>query len=227
MLESIAPGVWHAPFDLVIPPRVSLGGRMVVVRLPDGRLWLHSPGPIDDALAEELAALGEVGVLVAPNAFHHLYFGAAAQRYPDAERWVGPGLVATRPELGHDAVLGPQVPEAWAEALAMHRVGGIPKLDEAVFLHRPSKTLVVTDLVFNVQHVHGVMTHLVLWVAGTRRRLAVSRLVRSMIRDREAAAESAREILAWDFERVVMAHGQVLDHDAHARMSEALAVMRP
>ena len=225
MLEPIAPGLWHDQFDLYIPVRVHFRGRMVVARLGDGRLWVHSPIPIDDALAEQLADLGEVGHLVAPNAFHHLHFAAAAARYPQARRWVTPGLARKRPRLEHDEQLGDQPPAAWADDFDQHRVGGMPKVDEAVFLHRASRSLVITDLAFNILDYRGLMAGLVFRLAGTHKRFGQSRLLRSLVRDREAAAASARHILGWEFDRVVMAHGEIIEQDAHARMTEVLGWM--
>ncbi|MEM9459029.1 MAG: DUF4336 domain-containing protein [Myxococcota bacterium] len=223
MLESIAPGLWHDQFDLYVPPRVHFRGRMVVARLRDGRLWVHSPIPIDDGLAEQLAALGEVGHLVAPNGFHHLHFDAAARRYPRARRWIVPALTHKRPELGDGAErLGDQAPAAWADDFDQRLVGGMPKVDEVVFLHRASKTLVLTDLVFNILEYRGLMAGLVFRLAGTHKRLGQSRLLRSLVRDRPAAALAAQRILDWDFERVVMAHGEIIEKDAHARLVEAL-----
>lgn len=221
MLESIAPGLWHDQFDLYVPPRVHFRGRMVVARLHDGRLWVHSPIPIGDGLAEQLAQHGEVGHLVAPNGFHHLHFGAAAERYPRARRWIVPALAHKRPELGYDELLGDQAPPAWADDFDQLLVGGMPKIDEVVFLHRATKTLVLTDLVFNILEYRGLMAGLVFRLAGTHKRLGQSRLLRSLVRDRPAAAEAAQRILDWDFERVVMAHGEIIEEDAHARLAEA------
>jgi hypothetical protein len=71
----------------------------------------------------------------------------------------------------------------------------------------------------------GWISGLVFRMVGAHRRLAQSRLLRLLVRDRAAAAASARRILAWDFERVVMAHGEIVDRDARARMTEALRWM--
>ncbi len=225
MLESIAPGLWHDHFDLFMPLRVHFRGRMVVARLADGRLWVHSPIPIDDDLARQLRELGEVAYLVAPNSFHHLHFGAAAERFAGARRFIAPALANKRPELEHDELLATDPPAAWAEDFDQHLVGGMPKLDEVVFFHRSSKTLIVTDLVFNILDYRGLMSGLVFRLAGTHKRFGQSRLLRSMVSDREAAAASARHILGWDFERVVMSHGEIVEQDAHARMSEVLGWM--
>ena len=46
------------------------GGRMVVLRLSDGSIWVHSPVDVDDDLAAALAELGEVKHIVTPNYEH-------------------------------------------------------------------------------------------------------------------------------------------------------------
>lgn len=225
MLEALADDLWHDQFDLFIPPRVHFRGRMVVARLGSGGLWVWSPIPIDDALAEQISALGPVEHIVAPNSFHHLHFAAAAERWPDARRWVSPALVPKKPDLEHDDRLGDEPPAAWADVLDQHVVGGAPKLDEVVFFHRPTKTLVLCDLVFNILEYRGWLSGLVFRMAGTHKRLGQSRLLRSMVRDRQAAAASARRILEWDFERVVMAHGEVIEEGAHEALEGALGWM--
>ncbi len=225
MLTPITEGLWHDQFDLIIPPRLHMRGRMVVARLADGRLWVWSPIPMSDALAQQLEALGPVGHVVAPNALHHLHFAGAVARFPRAERWIAPALATKRPDLEGCQPLGDAPPAAWAADFDQHRVAGAPKLDEVVFFHRASRSLVVTDLVFNVQQVQGWVTGLVLRMVGAHKRLAQSRAMRMLVRDRAAAAASARTILGWGFERIVMAHGEIVEHDARARMTEALRWM--
>ncbi len=225
MLESITEGLWHDQFDLIAPLGVHFRGRMVVARLPDGTLWVHSPIPIDDALAEQLAELGPVAHLVSPNAFHHVHFEAAATRYGDAQRWITPALARKRPQLEHDQLLGDEAPPAWADCLDQLPIGGMPKVDEVTFFHRASGTVILTDLVFNILEYRGWMSGLVFRMAGTHKRFAQSRLLRSMVRDREAAGRAARRLLAWDVRRVVMAHGEIIEQDARERLTEALGWM--
>lgn len=225
MLEPIVEGLWQDQFDLFIPLRVHFRGRMVVARLHDGRLWVWSPIPIDDARAEQITALGEVAWVVAPNALHHLHFAAALERFGGAQGWISPALASKRPALAGHERLGDTPPAAWAADLEQHRIAGAPMLDEIVFFHRPSKSLLVTDLVFNILEYQGWVSGLVFRMVGAHKRLAQSRLLRTMVKDRAAAAASARRILAWDFERVIMAHGELVEHDAHARMTEALRWM--
>ena len=53
---------------------------------------------------------------------------------------------------------------------------------------------------------------LVARLLGSYRRFAPSRLDPLLIRDRAAARGSLERILAWDFDRVIVAHGEVLEH---------------
>mgnify|MGYP000406607533 CR=1 FL=1 len=70
MLEELACGIWTVDAPLTLGG-AKLGTRMTVVRLSDGGLALIAPIEIDDALSVDLAELGPVNVIIAPNAFHH------------------------------------------------------------------------------------------------------------------------------------------------------------
>ena len=90
-------------------------------------------------------------------------------------------------------------------------IEGAPAFGETVLLHAASQTLVVTDLVFHVRAPNGLSTGLIRRLVGAHRKLGQSRALRFMMRDRAAACQSARRVLALDFTRIVMAHGQVVD----------------
>lgn len=225
-LQPVAEDVWRVDRLLVLGGLLHFPARMTVVRLPSGGLWLHSPLPIDDDLAAALAALGPVEHLVAPNRLHHLHMGAAIERYPEARVWGAPGLAAKRPDLRLDDTLGASAASAWGDALEIAAVEGNDWVSESVFLHRPSKTLVVTDLVFNIQASASWFTRAVLWSVGAWRRPAQSKVWRLTTRDRGAAARSVGRVLGWDFDRVIPAHGAVLEANARSALTGTLAWMR-
>ncbi len=227
MLTAIAPEIWGAEDDLYMPGGLHFPVRMTVVRLPDGGLWLHSPVPIDDALAAELAALGPVKHIVAPNALHHLYFGDAAARYPEAMTWGAPGLAAKRDDLRFDRTLDPTEgePTPWSDVLDARFVDGVPWANETVFLHRPSGTLLVTDLFFNIQRPANRRSRFFFWLLGVLGRPMQSPLLRMQTKDKPAAAAACRRILEWAFERAVPAHGPVIEADARDAVSAALQKM--
>ena len=71
-LQSLTESVWHVAVPHAFMG-LHVGARMTVVKLSSGGLLLHSPVPVDEPLAQELAALGEVTHIVCPNLFHHVF----------------------------------------------------------------------------------------------------------------------------------------------------------
>jgi hypothetical protein len=187
---------------------------------------LHSPVPIDDALAAEIAVLGPVAHVVAPSLLHHVFVPRTLERYPQAFLSAAPGLAEKRAELPVADVLTDEPAEAWQGTLDQLVIRGAPRLNEVAFLHRPSRTLIVSDLVFNVRVPKGLGTALVLRLMGTHGRLAQSRLWRLYGKDRAAIRQSLERLMAWDFERVLPGHGDPYVGDARAAMTDALWCLR-
>jgi len=200
---------------------VHVGARMTVIRLGNGDVLLHSPVTPDAELIEALAEVGPVRHLLAPNKVHHLYFAAAAAAFPEATRWAAPGLAEKRRDLEFDEVLDDTSPAAWAGEIEQVRLRGVPRVEEIVFFHRASRTLISTDLVFNVRESPSIVTRLFLRANGVLGRFGPTRMFRSFIRDSAAARESLDRILAWDFDRVVMSHGVVLQSRGHRVLRDA------
>jgi hypothetical protein len=190
---------------------LEVGARMTVMRLADGSLLLHSPVSLDPQLRRELDSLGAVRYAVAPNRFHHLYAGEVAKAYPEARLWLAPGVERKRPDLEFVDVLGDEAPEEWHDEVAQIFFRGRPFENEVTFLHRPSRTLVLCDLAFNFGPHAPPATRLLLRLVGGYGRFGPTRLDPILIRDRPAARQSFERILAWDFDRVVIAHGEVLE----------------
>ncbi len=197
---------------------------MTVVRLPDGRLWLLSPITPDAGLLEAVAAKGEVAYIVAPNSFHHLFVQPWAARFPDAQLWASPGLREKRPDLAFAGIHG-DGREPWSDAIASIAIAGAPKVGETVFFHRASRTLVVTELLFNIHRTEGFFTPWILRMMGVYRRLGQSRVWRLLTKDRSAAAASARAVLGLGAQRVVFAHGDVIDALPEGELERALSWM--
>ena len=227
MFQRIAEGLWHDTHDHTMSGGIQFRTRATLARLGDGSLWMHSPIPIDDERAKQIEALGEVRHIVAPNGWHDSYAAAAKERYPDATLWASPALRSTKVPLPADAWLGETEPP-WAGELQPLLVEGAPKADELVFLHTASRTLILTDLLFQIRYPVNLLTKMVLWMSGTNGgKLAQSRLWRSVTKDRAAAGRSVEKMLEWDFDRVVLAHGDFVEGpDARQRTREALWWMR-
>lgn len=188
---------------------LEVGARMTVLRLPDQTLLLHSPIAPTATLVREVEALGRVSHLVAPNLLHHLFVGEWQRTRPDVRVYVAPGLEAKRPDLKIAGVLGDAPEPGWAGTLDQIVVDGYPFANEVVFFHRPSRTLIATDLAFNVGPGNAPLTRLAFRLMRSYGRLSPSWIERMLIRDRQTFRRSLERILEWPFERVVVAHGAV------------------
>ena len=199
---------------------LEVGARMTVIRLADGSLLLHSPVALDVRLRAELDALGRVRFVVAPNRVHHLYAGRVAPAYPDARLWVGPGVERKRPDLAYVAVLSDEAPAPWRGQVDQVFFRGRPYENEVAFFHRASRTLILCDLAFNFGPRAAAPTRLLMRLLRSYGRFGPSKLDPLLIRDRRAARQSLERILAWDFDRVVVAHGDVLESGGRAALRQ-------
>lgn len=154
-LQAIAANIWVAwqPLRFL---GLAVGSRMTVIRLEDGRLVVISPIALTPDLMEQIDALGAVAYLIAPNRYHHLFAQPFKQQYPQAQFLAAMGLQEKCPHLAIDRVLHEaegtidetvvyqQFPGIFVPSLA-----GADPLHEIVFWHRPSRTLIITDIAFH------------------------------------------------------------------------------
>ena len=207
---------------------LELGARTCVIRLGDGGVIVHAPGPRTAGLSREIAALGPVRALVAPNLLHHLFLAETANAFPQARVFGAPGL---REKLGGtriDEVLAETPPALWAGQLDSLLVAGLPGLGEVVFLHRASHTLLCLDLCFNVRISSSWFTRVFMRMNGAYGRFGPSRAFRYvMMKDARAVRASIDRILAWDFERVTVAHGEVLETGGRDALRASFAWLSP
>ena len=198
---------------------------MTVVPLPNGDLVVHSPVALTEERRREVDALGRVAHVVAPNAFHHLFAAEWAAAYPDATVHAPVQLEKKRPDLRIDRLLSDAPPPEWAGALEPLALNGT-MLHETVLVHTPSRTLISSDLVENQQTVDHFPTRLYLQLSGAYRRVAWPGPLRIAYRDKKAARRSIDELLERDFDRAVVAHGDVIDAGAKDAIRAALEWVR-
>lgn len=209
-LRGIAKDVWVCERPLRFLG-VEIGTRMTVVRLGD--LWVCSPVEPSDALRRELDDLGDVRYVVAPNRYHHLFVEGFSKAYPAAELYGSPGIARKRSDLRIHAVR--ESPD-WGGDIECVRFGGMPIFDELAFLHRPSGTLVLTDFLMHFDPKFPRLTDWAMRLEGVRDEPGVPRSLRLvMVRDRTKLRASVEHILAWSFDRIVFAHGPVIEQRGH------------
>lgn len=199
---------------------LQMGTRTTILRSAD-QLVLISPGPFSEEDFESVEELGEVGTLAAPNLMHHLFMDRAVARYPSARVLLAPGLDEKRPDLKCDEVLSLNTR---LEGLEHVFLEGMPRLNECVFYHGTSRTLILTDLAFNfVEHDHR-LTRWFLTLNRAYRRFGPSRLLRHLfLRDAASLRTGLEKVLEWPFERIVVAHGEVLESSGREVLRQSYA----
>ena len=227
-LKPVAPDLWIVDGPIIRFYGLPFPTRMTVIRLPEGGLWVHSPIAPDPGLMAEIQALGPVAHLVAPNWIHYAYTGAWQALFPQARTWAAPGVAeraASRDvAIRVDETLVDGTPEDWGRAIEARVVAGSSVHHEAVFFHRASKTLILTDLIENFER-RAVPVWLVpvLMMAGNLDpKGGTPRDMRATFRNGRAEARKAVEwMVAREPERVVLAHGRWYAQDAVVELRRA------
>jgi hypothetical protein len=151
-----------------------------------------------------------------------LFVGAWFAAYPEARIYCAKELVEKRADLPWHGVLGDAPEPGWAADIDQALFRGNRFMEEAIFLHRRSRTLVVTDLLESMYPEDGWIERLAARIGGVYKRPGLTLDQRLMVRDRDAARTAARRILDWDFERIVLAHGRLIERDGKAVFRAAM-----
>jgi len=182
---------------------MELGARMTVLELSGG-LLLHSPIAIEP---EVVARLGKPRWVLAPNLFHHLHVG----RWIDAglEAWAARGLPEKRKDVVFRGVVEPGA-SPFGDDVASMPLSCFSFSNEVVLLHRPSRTLVVTDLCFNLSASAPWGTRFAMRCLGGYPGCRTTVLERWGMR-REEARRELGVIASWDFDRLILSHGEIVE----------------
>jgi hypothetical protein len=220
-LQPIAQNIWTAlaPHSFA---GLHVGTRLTVIRLSSGKLLLHSPIPLDSELRVAIDASGPVAHIVCPNRFHHMYAAESVVAYPHAMLHGPAALQSKRKDLHFDAVLTDQPHPDWRGDLELVTIEGC-MLGETVFYHPATRTLVACDLVENFHDSPHWLTRNYLRLGGILGRVGWHPLLRITYRDRKRARACVDRLLAWPFERVVLAHGDLLTDNANALVREGMS----
>jgi len=223
VLDVVVPGAIWVTERPVWFGGVRLRSKTTVVRLANDALWVHSPCPPTDEICTALDALGEVRWIVVPNRFHHLQTPAMAARYPRA-RVVGPKSAETRNARLHLAagLDDPSYLDATPELQAIP-LCGVPFLDETVFFHPASGSLIAADLLISAcarDHWSWRMAAR-LWARYEKLRTPPD--VRMHARASAAVAESIAVMSALPLARILVAHADPITERPAQQLADAWA----
>jgi len=219
VLQQIADGVWTSHIEVPIAKVMRIPAAMTVLALPGNELLLHSPVTMSPERRAEVDALGKVTHLYSPNAVHHLSLGFWSEAYPNARVHASKALAKKRPELRIDRFQDSPEP-AFEGVIDEVHVDSFKTFETAV-LHRPSKTLVLADLVQNMVPSHW-FTRLYATLSGVNGKVAVlGPIKKSGFSDRKTMRKQLEQILAFDFDRIIVGHGTVITQNPKEQLARA------
>ncbi|KAF2634609.1 hypothetical protein P280DRAFT_413423 [Massarina eburnea CBS 473.64] len=215
--------------------KLKIGGRGTIVRLQNGSLAVFSPVALTSEVKQKVAEMGEVKYITAMDIEHHIFLGPWHAAYPNA-KVIGPeGLPEKRKSQNNE-----DVPFATVFTTSNTHPSIDPDFDaefdyeyvpahqnkEIAFHHKPTKTLIQADLLFNypsteqfsktgVDPTSGILTKLFGAVTNTQS-VWQKRFIWYGISsgDRQGFAQSVARINQWDFERMIPCHGDVVETEA-------------
>ena len=226
-LKPVADNIWIVDGPVISFKSVPFSTRMTVVRLGTGELFIHSPTELTGSLKREIDALGRVRHLVSPNKIHYWWIGAWGEHYPDAQRWASPGAREASAKQGWDFTddLAEDAPSAWRAELEQLIVRGGRFLEEVVFFHQASRSLILADLIENFEacRVKSPLMRFLLTLAGNLDpdgKLPID-LRLSFWGRHEALRPAVQRMIDWQPERIILAHGRCYEGNASAELRRA------
>jgi hypothetical protein len=224
MLIAVQDGLWvcRVPYRAM---GFEVGRQLVAVSLPGGGLWIHSPIPVTSELRADLARLGGVAHVVAPSVYHDECLAEFQAAYPHARFHGTPGIAPAVPAVRFGDELSDTPHPDWAGTLGQHLIRGMPKVNEVVFLHPASRSLIIADIALNLGPDGSWLLGLVMRLNGAWGKFRPTRFARSNMRDKAAVRASLDTILGWDFDRVIVGHGRNIETGGRAAFREAFAFL--
>lgn len=216
-LKPVCPDLWIVDGPTIrfgMPwPKMPFPTRMTVVRTTAG-LFVHSPTPLTPELEDEIAAIGEVRWIIGPNRIHYWWIPEWREDFAEATVYLAPGIT----EQARGRVDFPCEPldrtsgYPWDAEIATLPVTG-RFMTEVVFFHRPSSTLILTDLIenFEDERLKSWWMRLMTRIGGVRDPHG------SMPRDmrltfggawRDGLRAAVETMIEWRPERIILAHGR-------------------
>ena len=200
-------------------PLMSLPVRSTVIKLTQGNVLL-SPG--SKLSIEQLKSVDNISDLVAPSLLHCGGIELAATTFQNTKIWAPPNGMKKKPKIKWSAEISA---DSWPyqEELTSIPIQGMPEINEVVFFHKKSKTMIVCDLCFNLLNAQGISSWIILNIFGTYRKFGISRLYLNYVKNHLAFEASLRQLFSYDFDNLVLGHGENLIGNAKNVLRNAFA----
>ena len=183
---------------------------------------------------DQLDALGPVSHLISPNKIHYAYITDWKKRYPEAIAWSSPGVeeraAKQKIPVSFDEKLTDEAPEAWANQIDQLVFKGSTYIEEVVFFHKDSQTLILTDLIENFEterfpsSLRSKAYKLVRVSAPDGQTPIDYRM--TFVGHQKEAKKCLEQMLAWQPEKIILAHGRCFLENGTAELRRAFRWIR-
>jgi Domain of unknown function (DUF4336) len=223
--EQFADNLWVVEGPNVRDMGIMFTTRMSIVKLADGSLWVDSPVAVPSNALERVKRLGPVKYLVAATPRHVWRLASWHDLFPEAELWVSKSTPFTlkKGNLAFTGTLTNQPPRGWADDLDQVAFQGNPLIEEVIFLHKRSGTVILDDLIQIHPLAKGKLLRNALFKLGgvASPHGGVGLDIRLSFIRRDLARRSLAKLLSWDFDKLIIAHGMCVETNAKAFVERA------
>jgi len=228
VIREVTKGVWTFSRPFARFGIMPVGGRSTAIQLRAGGVWILASTPLDAETKSTLDGLGHVKYIVGADTEHHLYLSEYKKAYPSA-KLIAPEEAMARPGNKDLAF------EAWSGDSSKTTYGFEDEVDycyfsgfrnkDVAFLHKPSKSLIEADLLFNLpckeQYSKTKTSNMFLGMGLGPSSWIHSQFIWSLGTDKAAMKRDAKTVADWDFERIIPCHGDVIETNAKQAWKDA------
>ncbi|KAF9069487.1 hypothetical protein BDP27DRAFT_1420942 [Rhodocollybia butyracea] len=235
VIREVASGVWtfSRPFGRGPFGFLPWGGRSTAVKLSTGDVWILASTPLTEDTKSTIDTLGTVKWIISPDIVHHIFLSQYKEAYPEAKVIGVDGLREKKKKdkeaLVIDGEYGADSSDTlygFEDEIKACYFSGFENKDIA-FLHVESRTLIVADLLFNLpateQYSKSKSSPKVPIIGKLNPESGTLKwLLWTIGKDKEAMRRDAKKVHDdWDFDRIIMCHGDVIESDGKKAWKEA------
>jgi len=227
VIREVVSNIWTFSTPFTRLGLFRIGGRSTAIRLSSGDVWVLASTPLTTETKATIDRLGPVKFVVGPSSVHHLFLAEFHASYPNARLLSVEEVVEKKRKEnlswhGYWSDTNREPTFGFEDEIKSCYFSGFKNKDVA-FLHSPSKTLMVADLIFNLPAMEQYSGS---WIGGgpplfsrfsrLSPYMAIHRgLAKALGMDFAGMSRDARTVASWDFHRIIPCHGDVIEVDGN------------
>ena len=210
--------------------------RCTIIRLSNDKYLIHSPSPIDDIFTQFLKDK-EIEYLIAPGSYHYFNIAKWNEIYQKAKVLITPGVEFKAYNLKSDAIYGIlhnnyidiDKESVLNKDFEFVLIRGFSEMNEIVMLHKKTKTLIIVDVMEYVTTKYydymNRMGHLFWILFRMHNKPLPAPEYQFTLKHKNLAKESFQSILKWEFNKIIISHGQNVYPEKEMKMNAEQAVI--